>query len=158
MAVFISYKKEDEGIARQIDSTLKSHHIETYLDILDPSLIDKTYITKKILNGLHRCSHLLAIISTITSESWWVPFEIGVATEGDKRIITYSTISIASLPDYLKIWPIISQMAQIGMFARRYNNDKLVLAKAYKIAESQATAIQTANDFHRLLKTDLGQT
>jgi len=158
MSIFISHKKEDEVVAKQIVSTLKTHGIETYLDVLDPDLVDKTDITKKILKGLHECSHLLAIISTVTSESWWVPFEIGVATEGDKRIVTYSTVSILSLPDYLKMWPIITQMSQIGMLAMRYLRDKLVLAKANKTDEAQATSIQTASDFHRLLKDDLGQT
>src|SRR3989338_6083979 len=147
MAVFISHKKEDESVAKQIDITLKAKGIDTYLDILDPTLIDKTNITAKILDGLNKCSHLLAVISSKTSESWWVPFEIGAATKGDKRICTYSTIPIASLPDYLTMWPIIIQISQIDLFAARYLKDRLVLEKSYKSYEAASTMIQSASDF-----------
>lgn len=157
MSVFISHKKEDENIARQIDGVLKARGINTYLDVLDPTLIDKTNITMKILNGLNKCSHLLAIVSSRTSESWWVPFEIGVATKGDKRICTYSAVSITTLPDYLTIWPIISQLSQVGFFASRYLNDRMVLEKASRTYEASQSSIQNANDFHRLLKADLAQ-
>jgi hypothetical protein len=157
MAVFISHKKEDENIAKQVDGALKAKGIDTYLDILDPALIDKMNITTKILSGLNKCSHLLAIVSSKTSESWWVPFEIGVATKGDKRICTYSIVPVSSLPDYLTMWPVVIQISQIELFAARYMKDKLILEKAYKTYEASTTLIQTANDFHRLLKGDLGQ-
>lgn len=157
MSVFISHRKTDGVIAESVAQILKSHRIETYLDVLDPALNNQKHITEKILNGLRRSSHLLAIISDNTQGSWWVPFEIGVATEGDKRIATYSTVPISSLPDYLKMWPVLIQYAQISMFAMRYLSDRLILEKAYKYTEAGKTTVQSAADFHRLLKSDIGQ-
>lgn len=157
MSVFISHRKTDTTIALSIADILKTHHIETYVDVLDPSLDDKRHLTDKILNGLRKCSHLIAIISDNTQGSWWVPFEIGVATEGDKRIVTYRAILIPDFPDYLTMWPIITQKAQIGLFAMRYIKDSIVLEKASKTYEAKITEVKTAEDFHRLLKGDLGQ-
>ena len=55
------------------------------------------------------------------------------------------------------MWPIIIQISQIDLFAARYLKDRLVLEKSYKSYEAASTMIQSASDFHRLLKSDLGQ-
>lgn len=156
MPVFISHRKADADKADAVVKRLKDLKIESCIIYgLDPSLGDE-YVTKKILEGLESCTHLLAIISDQTAGSWWVPFEIGVATEGKKRIVSIN-LSQISLPEYLKIWPIITKLEQLDLFVKYYNNDKLVLEKSYKIFEAKYAKVQTADDFHKSLKMELGQ-
>lgn len=156
--VFISYHRPDEARARTISSYLRdAHGIETYLDVLDPSIQGPQGVTAHILDGLHRCTHLLAVISGTTATSWWVPFEIGVATERDRRIASYQ-IAAVTLPDYLRVWPVIIDQSGLALFARRYLQDRVVLEEKHlSLSERQRAPIQTAADFHRQLKADLGQ-
>jgi len=156
MPVFISHRRADTSTALRVDNRLKSHGIQTYLDVLDPTLQSAENVTQQILAGLAPCTHLMAIVSTETAGSWWVPFEIGVATDADKRISSFC-IAAVTLPDYLRVWPVLTRDEHIDAFARRYLSDRLILEKSYKLAEARTTPVQTAGDFHRLLKRDLGQ-
>ena len=158
MPVFISHRKADTATAVRANSRLKQYGIPTYLDVLDLALQSPENVTQKILAGLQPCTHLLAIISAETAGSWWVPFEIGVATNADKRITSFSIATArANLPDYLLVWPVLTRDEQIEMFAMRYLKDRKTLEKSYRLEEAQRTPIQSAADFHRLLKRDLGQ-
>lgn len=159
MPVFISHRKADTAEALRAGARLKMHRITTYLDVLDPRIQSAENVTQQILAGLQPCTHLLAIISTETAGSWWVPFEIGVATNADKRITSFciSIVSPMTLPDYLRVWPILTRENQLDLFARRYLEDKTFLEKSYRLSEARTTLIQTANDFHRFLKQDLQQ-
>lgn len=154
MPVFISHRSTDSDAALKVSLRLRAHGIDTYLDVLDPELQGVENVTQRILDGLRRCTHLLAVISTATAGSWWVPFEIGVATDAEQRITSYA-LSAVSLPDYLRIWPVLTRDEHIDLFARRYLEDKVVLEKSWKLSEARATAIRDASDFHRFLKRDL---
>jgi len=99
MPVFISYQRADEARALVIKTKLDANRVPSYLDVLDPSQVES--VTQKILKALHDCSHMIAIISVNTAKSWWVPFEIGVATERDARISTFRRDTV-DLPDYLR--------------------------------------------------------
>lgn len=156
MPVFISHRRADTATAINVDNRLKKHGIRTCLDVLDPALQNAQNVTQQILAGLKPCTHLLAIVSGETVGSWWVPFEIGVATNADKRIASFC-VSVVRLPDYLQVWPVLTRDDQLDIFAEHYLNDRWILETAHKMTEAQTTQIQTAADFHRLLKRDLGQ-
>jgi hypothetical protein len=156
MPVFISYHRPDELRARSIYLYLTAQDVPAYLDVLDPELQGSEAVTQHILDALRRCTHLLALISNTTVNSWWVPFEIGVATESDRRISSFDKASVA-LPEYLRIWPILRNDDDLAKYVRRYKQDSLPLQKAGKMLEARTAYVQSAEQFHQLLKADLGQ-
>lgn len=105
MKVFISHKKEDEETALMVQKTLTNAGVEAYLDVLDSTIADDgEKLTKHIRKKLNECTDVIVILSSKTKESWWVPFEIGMATEKDMPIANY-LVSYELLPDYLEYWP-----------------------------------------------------
>jgi hypothetical protein len=89
--VFISHQRVDALQAKAIADRLRDRHqIASYLDVMDP-VIDKTGedLTQYVRAQLGTCTQLLAVVSPATKESWWVPWEIGVASEKDYILATY---------------------------------------------------------------------
>ncbi len=155
MPVFISYSKYDREIALKVFEFLKSRRIKVYIDVLDPELKEEE-VTKIILKRLEEVSHLLAIISQNTIRSWWVPFEIGVATKGEVRIVSLTTSQI-SLPDFLLLWPVLKKIEDLEKFVSLYFKDQFSLKKLGKTIELAFAEINTAEEFHSQLKKSLGQ-
>lgn len=105
MKVFISHKKEDERTALEVQNTLISAGVNAYLDVLDNIIADDgEKLTKHIRGKLRECTDVIVVLSGNTKKSWWVPFEIGMATEKDMPIANY-LISYEVLPEYLEFWP-----------------------------------------------------
>lgn len=156
MPVFISYERSDEATATAVYAGLTTRKITAYLDLLDPALVNSENATAPILAGVEKCTHLLTIVSATTKISWWVPFEIGAATRGAKRITTYHRDD-STLPDYLKIWPVLRSLAQLETYARRYFEDSSHGETNYAFAESYRKTLSRPQDFHAALRRDLGQ-
>lgn len=154
MPVFVSYERTDQNAATAVVSALERLHVKAYLDLPDPTLNRGENATAAILAGIERCTHVLTIVSEATVKSWWVPFEVGAATRGDKRIATLHRDQ-SYLPDYLKVWPVLRQ-ADLPAFARRYFQDTTT-ARDFSIAESLQKSLSNATAFHASLKRDLGQ-
>lgn len=100
MPVFISYRHTDRVQAMAINARLKQANIKTYLDVLDAESQTTDDITGVITRNITDCTHLLAVVSEKTAQSWWVPFEIGEATISNRRICSYQ-IGPSALPLYL---------------------------------------------------------
>ena len=152
MPVFISHRSIDKAAALEIASYLRTRGIQSYVDVLDPQLQTTEDITSMIVTRVRQCTHLMAVTSANTVSSWWVPFEIGVATDQDRRISTY-TLEATNLPDYLKKWPVLKSKAHLDQFIDLYQRDKVV-------AFSESTAARTvtsADNFHQSLKSRIGQ-
>jgi hypothetical protein len=155
--VFISHKQEDALQARQIAERLRNNHaIDSYLDVLDP-VIGKTgeELAKYVREKLSSCTQLLAVISPATKESWWVPWEIGVASEKDYPLATYG--GAATLPDFLKKWPVLRTDQHLDAYARASHaadRDRLLLEKSATASTARRSSTQ---DFYRTLRSSLGQ-
>ena len=151
MPVFLSHKSEDKPKALAIRGFLQGEGVTCYLDVLDPELQSTDDITSTIVTRVGQCTHLMAVVSHQTGKSWWVPFEIGVATETSKRISTFQT-SYTSLPDFLKKWPIMKTDAHLREFVRLYRLDT-----STPITERRhgSATIHSADQFHRSLKAAL---
>ena len=152
MPVFISHRSIDKAAALEIASYLRTRGIQSYVDVLDPQLQTTEDITSMIVTRVRQCTHLMAVTSANTVSSWWVPFEIGVATDQDRRISTY-TLEATNLPDYLKKWPVLKSKAHLDQFIDLYQRDRVV-------AFSESTAARTvtsADNFHQSLKSRIGQ-
>ena len=156
----------DDALAKTIYNRLMSvHSISCWLDDVAPSQPpDK--ITDVILENINKCTHLLVVMTGNTQGSWWVPYEIGVAEQGERAISSYSQLSSDKLPEFLWHWPVLMGDSAIDRFAQIYKQERIVVESASasrgreKIANSvsfSASSQSSAAQFHSRLKSALGQ-
>lgn len=141
MPVFISYRHMDRAYAININTRLLQANIKTYLDVLDPESQTTDDITGVITRNISECTHLLAVVSERTANSWWVPFEIGEATITNRRICSFRT-GPTELPLYLDKWPKLSSDKDIEFFIEAYRNE-------LTLKRSMALGTVTGNEFLR---------
>lgn len=111
--IFISHKKEDAVPAKYVCDVLNELGVNAYLDLLEGDLLLKgEALTNHIKNRLNSCTDLLVIMSDNTEKSWWVPFEIGMASQNDFPIVSY-LIKDVNLPDYLSYWPTLRKSSDL---------------------------------------------
>mgnify|MGYP000849042155 CR=1 FL=1 len=151
MPVFISHKHEDKQSALSIAAYLKQQGIPSYVDVLDPTLQTTDDITKTLMERINLCTHLMAVVSQYTEQSWWVPFEIGVGSEKDRRITSYQVTEV-KLPAFLTKWPILKSQRDLDIFIRLYKQDAVV---SFNEAHEYPKSIYSADQFHRQLKMSL---
>lgn len=85
-----------------------------------------------------------------TEKSWWVPFEIGVGTEKDRRITSFQLTQV-KLPNFLTKWPVLKSQRDLDTFIRLYKKDNTV----QKTESYEYRTISSADQFHRELKASL---
>jgi TIR domain len=156
MPVFISHRSVDKYSAKNIYNYLTIRDIKCYIDDLDPELKNTDDITSVIMTRISQCTHIMAIVSEYTQGSWWVPFEIGVASKADRRVTTYR-LKYIELPQFLKKWPILKDQQDLEKFIRKYKEDALVPLHERRTYDAKAASIQTADQFHKELKSAIGQ-
>ena len=115
--LFISHRQADATEAQQIASIAKALSFEFWLDILDPGLASLTATSldderKALLTAIYiemallNCTHLIAVMTTNTRGSMWVPYEFG-RVKGDSlfdsRVSSRLHISQVGLPEYLHL-------------------------------------------------------
>jgi hypothetical protein len=155
--VFVSHKREDDDQARVVAHYLKINGLEVYLDVIDgqlgksgPDLAD--YIRAQ----LEQCTQLLAVNSAQTQASWWVPWEIGVATEKERFLASFVARD-ANVPEYLAKWPYLRTQADLDVYIRESKKaERLVEDRVFKGFQATARA-QGFRSFHTSLKAALGQ-
>lgn len=151
MPVFVSHRTADDAKAQALAHRLfTKHNIKCYLDHFDPVASTTREITTLIVGRINICTHLMALVTNATVGSWWVPFEIGVARQGDRRITSFDASTVA-LPEFLTEWPVMTTEAHLDLFAEAYHRDR----SAKPIMEKYGAAgrsITTADDFHTRLK------
>jgi hypothetical protein len=152
MPVFISHRTADDAKAQALAQRLNTkHHIKCYLDHFDPEAKTTREITNLIVGRINLCTHLMALITNATVGSWWVPFEIGVARQGDRRITSFDASTVI-LPEFLTEWPVMTTEAHVDLFAEAYHRDRAAKPIMEKYALS-SRSITSADDFHARLKS-----
>ena len=151
LSVFISHKSDDKSIAHKIANHLKACNVCCYLDALDQDLQTTEDITSLLVSRVRENSHLMAVTSTRTVSSWWVPFEIGIATDRDKRIYTYA-LERTNLPEYLQKWPILENDVHLEEFIKLFHFEERFSFDSNLRAGIRASALSPAENFHKLLK------
>ena len=126
--VFISHKKEDEAAARYIGNYIMEHAgVDIYLDLYDAELKEAVStendrkIVESIKRGLRTSTHILCVISDKTRLSWWVPYEIGVASENKKSIASLKLKDISDLPSFLKTEAVLMSAADFIKYVDSLN-------------------------------------
>lgn len=119
MKVFISHKKEDSLEASKVAIYLKAHSVESYLDVMENITIDDPKaLTEHLKSRMHECSDLLVVLSNKTWESWWVPFEIGMAAEKDFPMVSYMK-DLIKPPEYLQYYPALKSYSDISKYVQK---------------------------------------
>ena len=138
MPVFISHRTADDAKAQALALRLKTkHNILSYLDHFDPAASTTKKITDLLVDRINTCTHLMALITNQTVGSWWVPFEIGVARQGDRRITSFDNSTVA-LPEYLTEWPVLKSDADLdnqrvgGMVTLTFANRSQIIINLQK--------------------------
>lgn len=157
--IFISHQKQDSLIARKVKDHLENEHsIECYLDVVDPNLVKGEEIADYVRRELSKCSLLLAIVSDATKNSWWVPWEIGVATEKNYPLASFGMNII--LPEFLMKWPYLKGTSDLDKYAASikqiYNTKNILGVESYK-SESVTASGNRTKDFYKTLRSKLGQ-
>ena len=159
MKIFLSHQQTDSTLALRIQSHLKSNHnIDCYLDVIDPKFKNGEDIAAHVRNELDKCTQLLAVVSDATKGSWWVPWEIGVATEKDFPLATFG--GGTELPEYLKKWPYLKSIPDLDKYAETSKDaSKRVVTASMESASSRATVFRSdaTKYFYRTLRAKLGQ-
>src|SRR6478735_11948042 len=116
--VFLSHQSADATTARYVARRLKDRHgIDSYLDVIDPYIgRPGEDLAAHIRAQMGRCTQLLAVVSESTKASQWVPWEIGVATEKDHPLATFSAGG-ALPPEFLRKWPYLRTDFDLDQYA-----------------------------------------
>jgi hypothetical protein len=158
MKVFISHQQSDSQLALGVARRLKVvHDIDSYLDLIDPGVgSNGDDLADHVRGELGKCTQLLAVVSEATRTSWWVPWEIGIASEKDFPLATFASGTTA-LPDYLKKWPYLRTDADLDRYAEASKTAaREFVSKRGYLQESVARGRST-KEFFRVLRAGLGQ-
>lgn len=156
--VFLSHKKEDEAISIQIATYLRANGLDVYLDTIDDNLYrDGPDLADYIRAQLDTCTQLLAVISRQTAASWWVPWEIGVASEKERFLASF-VAGDATVPEYLQKWPYLRNQRDLDVYIQESKSAQRIV-ESYVQRGTGRTAAQSTGfrEFHRGLKRALGQ-
>jgi conserved hypothetical protein len=160
MKVFISHQQRDSMLAKTIYDELKKRDVDVYLDLLDDlHNTDSKYLTQHLKNIVKQSTDILVVMTKNTWESWWVPFEIGMAAQKDLRTVTYLQADI-DLPEYLDYWPRLKKIADIQEYIKAHHH-RLTEENRKKSIGMESSNFSnyeyTTEDFYNTLKGYLNQ-
>ncbi|AIF46100.1 hypothetical protein HY57_01900 [Dyella japonica A8] len=150
---------EDAPLAIRIATRLRDNHkVESYLDVMDDGAKDGHQLAMHLREKMRGCSHLLAVVSGSTQRSWWVPWEIGVASERDLPLATFSEGG-ASLPTYLQKWPYLSRAEHLDSYVAAAQQAGLTaILESRGVHKEEAVVKRHSTDlFYEDLRRRLGQ-
>ncbi len=155
--VFISHQMNDSKIAEEIAHRLKIiHDIDSYLDVIDPSIRHGDDLAEHIRYEMGKCNQLLAVVSYNTRNSWWVPWEIGVASEKEFPLATFLN-NVDITPEYLEKWPHLHSISDIDSYAyvSKLSRNNYVSNRA--ALGERASRSKSTQNFFTDLRRELGQ-
>lgn len=156
--IFISHRQSDTDKAKQLHTLLKTHSVESYLDVIDGTTTYAPDITKHIISSLKKCTHLIVIFSDNTLGSMWVPFELGAAYIAGKGIGTMLYTN-ASTPEYLNTFPKMKNNIDLDKYLEVYKSDQRLTKSRFdnSVNLSESVRVNEADSFIQRVKGKLGQ-
>lgn len=122
MCIFISHQKKDSAAARKIADYFISAGIDVYFDEYDGKINrdSPASVVNAIKTGIRRSTHMLCLLSVNALESKWVPWEVGYGYDRTEVVgLTLKELSMATLPEYLQVIPILKGTASLNGFISR---------------------------------------
>lgn len=117
--VFVSYKSNDYVNSIRIARRIQRSGLSAWVDRLDPTIMeDGPLLDHYIESVLSRSLSLLALVTDLTHESWWVPFEIGIAFELRRYLSSFADRSI-ELPSFLEKHPRLANDSDVDRWCER---------------------------------------
>ena len=139
--VFVSHKSVDTRLAEEVASRIQNCNLSVWLDskYLDPDE-DGPELASEISKVISRSFSLMAVVTNATKDSWWVPFEIGLAFELKRYLASYG--SHIELPSFLWKWPRVRDDAGLDKWCRKIKqlkteHEPLHLRERVDIRDSQ---------------------
>ena len=141
--VFISHKKEDADFARHLSDYVMERGINVYFDENDPILAKEHRSPGEVVNaikkGLEKSTHMIIVLSKMTLESNWVPWEVGFASAKDKdyRLLRLNDV-YRDIPEFYKVAKILNDYDDLDKYLAsmkttqansRISNDKILRSK-----------------------------
>jgi hypothetical protein len=155
--VFVSHKREDGEQAVAVADYLRANGLAVYLDVIDTQLAKSgPDLADYIREQLERCTQLLAVISARTQASWWVPWEIGVATEKERFLASYVS-GPATIPEFLIKWPYLRTRGDLDTYIVESRKAELLVEDRVRKGYTETARAQGFRSFHTALKASLGQ-
>lgn len=158
MKVFLSHQKQDSALTAQIAHRLKHrHNIDAYLDVIDPFFgqgIDR--LANHIRDEMGKCDQLLAVISPATARSQWVPWEVGMATEKDFPLATYSGGNVLP-PEFLRSWPYLRSDTDLDAYAVAARASHSSFTRNRSVLSESVARLRSTSEFYSTLRTTLRQ-
>lgn len=146
MRVFISHKSEDAELAKHYAEELSELKFDYYLDEYDIHIKSSSDRGSLINNEIKKSTDLLVIVTENTKKSWWVPFEIGLSTAANNRIVTIVHDGAPELPSFLRKWPVIDSYEKYELYLSELNkyNRKLIVESKH-FSKSMESTLHTTN-------------
>ena len=90
-------------------------------------------------------------MSEETRYSWWVPFEIGMATQKDLPTVSYLQSGV-ELPDYLAYWPRLRNETDLLQYVvtRRYVQQQTIIGRSLEHSSFSNTISETERFYTEL--------
>lgn len=128
--IFVCHKSNDAAKAARIAERISMNGLSVWVDVADPTdLRDGPELADYIRSVLSASRSLLAVVTSATKESWWVPFEIGIAFEQEKLLASYG--SRLNLPSFLYKWPNIQSDEQLDRWCSELRSPAPSTSGAY---------------------------
>jgi hypothetical protein len=115
--LFVSHRQDDEARARDVVTVAKAEGIQVWLDVLDSGLqstaqastgttADALAIALIIEMALLNCTHVIALITSRTPGTYWVPYEYGRVKDSSPhslRAACWIDQHVTYEPEYLEL-------------------------------------------------------
>jgi hypothetical protein len=135
--IFISHKTEDKKDAADLAKYIEEAGIDVFFDANDENLNNPEVlknparVTAAINNALSKSTHMIAVVSNKTKESWWVPYEIGFAAKNNSGSESIRALFIKGFtqqtPEYLDIIRKIKSTDDLDSFLKTVSNTPRLL-------------------------------
>lgn len=157
--IFISHKNTDTSVALRVARRVQANGFRIYLDAVDDALLkDGPDLAEHLLRRMNECDQLIAVISTATATSWWVPWEIGVGSEKGFRMASFSETHV-KIPSYLEKWPALHTDRHVDLYCRYSKQTETALNRQFSGTVNESRRLQMrqsqADSFHKSLKRAL---
>ena len=113
--MFLSYQRDDEGVAVNLADELDTLGRYVFIDIHDDTLNPgEKDLDDALMKAIFNSDTMVIIVSDNTQSSWWVPWEIGVSTPFQKPRAMYKPSVGSTLPTYLQKLPRLQSSVSVN--------------------------------------------
>lgn len=123
--VFVSHSSADKAAARKLADWLMEQGVNVYFDEHDQVLRaaaasgeDKA-IVQCIHDGLDKSTHAICVISKNTTNSQWVPYEMGYSASRNHPLALVQLAEVKELPSFYKVASVIKDLADLIQYVNK---------------------------------------